>query len=670
MKKRGIKRKMMGGIIGPVTAILFIVAVIILFTVNASVSKIKLREISSQSSQAAGQVSEYFTKYMEVTKQLAANHELITMFSSLMPGQSIEAAQQFDSIRKTMSNISHTDTDNILVTWIADMDSSQCIEDEDSGYVSVIGEWDITTRSWYSQIMEAKTTIVTEPYENSSTGEMVASVISPVFGDNGDIIGVASIDVAVNTLVTMMSQQKLGETGFFILSTPQGSILYAPDSSLINTSFLDLAIDKKVLQAFKNKTSQTLSYQWNQAKNHGCYQMIGTTGWSILSGLPEREYNSELYSLFLIVIIFFLIAVIILMVIISLISTSIVRPLKALESAAENIADGDLDVALSVNSGDEVGAVASALQKTVLRLKDYINYIDEITSVLNEMAGGNIRITLTQDYAGEFGKVKKGLENLTLRLTQTIQNIDAASIQVSGGADQIANSAQSLSDGSASQTEAVHDLEATIASIADQVEANAAAASDAARQVNEMKQAIISGNTQMEEAVKAMDNIRSCSDEINHIITTIEEIADQTNLLSLNASIEAARAGDMGKGFAVVAGEVGNLAGESMQAVQTTSSLIGNSIEAVQNGTQIVNHAAEQMHKTLEYISRLSDLIENINHASMTQNEGVSKVRTAISQVSDVVSDNSAMAEESAAASEELSAQSQSLTEMIKTFRL
>lgn len=669
-KNHGIKSKMMRGIITPTLGVLVVVALVILLLVGNSVGNLRTSEITAESAQVTNLISEYFTRYMEVTTQVAANNELQQLFLEVKPGDKITEAEHFDSVRKTMTNVFHSDKDNILVCWIADVDSSQCVEDEASGYVSELGEWDITSRDWFTQVSEAGATIVTEPYENSSTGRMVSSIITPVYGEGEELLGVAAVDVSVDTLSVMMSEHKLGYSGFFMLLSPGGTIMYGPEENLLYSSIQDVNMPQQVLDAFQNKESKVFTYKWRGSRQHGCYEVIGATGWSVLSGMGNGEYNNVIIKLSMAVAVFFVIAIAVLVVIINKISGGIVRPLKKLKQAAEEIAQGNLDIVVEVSSDDEVGAVASALDKTVVRLRDYIDYINEITEVIHEVSDGNLQFELQQEYTGEFHKVKEGLEQLSDRLTHTIHNIDEASIQVSGGSEQIAKGAQSLAEGATSQAATIEQLQASITEIAEQVSSNAQFAGEVKKSVNDMGERLKFSNQQMVRAVDAMKEITRCSGEIEHIITTIEEIADQTNLLSLNASIEAARAGEVGKGFAVVAGEVGGLAGESMEAVQTSTILIKNSMDAVKNGMDIVNEAAAQMQEVLSHTEVVQGLIDKIAYASKSQSDGVEQIRSALEQVTEVISDNSAMAQESAAASQELSAQSQSLTEMIQMFRL
>ena len=174
----------------------------------------------------------------------------------------------------------------------------------------------------------------------------------------------------------------------------------------------------------------------------------------------------------------------------------------------------------------------------------------------------------------------------------------------------------------------------------------------------------------MNELVSAMEEINSCSDAIRTIIGNIEQIADQTSLLSLNASIEAARAGEMGRGFGVVAGEVGNLSKESVIAVQKSTELIQNSVNAVQRGMNLVNKAAERLAESVEGVVDLTSMMNELSEASQNEMGNLSEVEKGISQIANVVTDNSAMAEESAASSEQLSAQATTLNDMIDLFQV
>lgn len=667
-KRESIKKKMLVRTITPTVIGLLVAGILISIISGAQIKQLQNENIKNSSLNAAYQISEYFTKYMEVSKQLGANQELIDLFTELQPGSKIAEAQQYNAVIATMKNMHNTDSENILVSWAADVDSSQCIED--TGYVSEIGEWDITGRSWFEQVREAESTIVTEPYENSSTGEMVASIITPVRDGSGELVGVAALDLSLKAVTEMMQEQKLGSTGFLFLMTQAGTIMYAEDDSMLQTSIQDAEITDEVKEGFTGNKYGTYTYQYGGHKNYGYMSQAGDSQWVVLSGMPNMEYNLAFYKVMGSIVILFAIIIIVLCIFITRIAQGIVRPIHQLHDVADRIAQGELDVVLDVSSNDEIGAVAASIDKTVVRLKDYIKYIDEIAEVLGEIAQGNLLFTLKQDYAGEFGKIKAALENISHTLTKTIHGITSSADQVTGGAGQIAQAAQALAEGATNQAASVEELFATITNISEQVRENAEYAKNAADGADTVKRNIEFSNQEMRQLVDAMEEINNCSNDISAIIANIEEIADQTNLLSLNASIEAARAGEMGKGFAVVANEVGNLSKESVVAVQKSTELIQNSMEAVKRGMGLVNGTAERLSESVEGVISLTGKINELADAANSQMESLEEVEKGIDQISSVVTDNSAMAEESAASSEELSAQASSLNEMIGIFRI
>lgn len=667
-KRESIKKKMLVRTMTPTIVGLVIAGILISFIAASQIQTLNDQNIMDSSLNASYRIGEYFTKYMEVGKQLGANQELIDLFDGLQPGEKIAQAPEYASVIATMTNMHNTDSENILVVWAADVDSSQCIED--GGYISEIGEWDITSRSWYSQVSAARTTIVTEPYANSSTGEMVASIVSPVFNAAGEMTGVAALDLSLNAVMEMMEEQTLGNTGFLLLLTKDGTVMYADDTTILQNSIQDISIAEEVKTGFANGKYGTYSYRYAGTKNHGYMTQAGDSQWVVLSGMPSLEYNLHLYKLVGSSVLLFAIIIAVLCVLITQIATGIVRPIQELHSVADKIARGELDVEMRISSDDEIGQVAEAIDKTVVRLKDYIKYIDEIAEILKEIGEGNLLYSLKQDYAGEFGKIKAGLENLSKTLTETIEGIDTTATQVTSGAGQIAQAAQALAEGAVNQAAAVEELLATVTDISGQVRENAEYAKNAAEDADAVKNNIELSNQEMGQLVNAMEEINECSNAISAIIANIEEIADQTNLLSLNASIEAARAGEMGKGFAVVANEVGNLSKESVLAVQKSTELIHNSMNAVKRGMDLVSSAADRLAESVEGVVHLTDSINELSSIAGSQMNSLAEVEKGLDQISNVVNDNSAMSEESAASSEELSSQATTLNGMIEFFHI
>lgn len=348
----------------------------------------------------------------------------------------------------------------------------------------------------------------------------------------------------------------------------------------------------------------------------------------------------------------------------------ITKPVSELNEVSKKIAEGNLDAEITYQSKDELGTLAQNFNKTVLRLKDYVAYINEISQVLNQLADGNLIVNLTYDYAGEFAKVKTALENISDSMNETMSHIHDAAEQVASGSDQVASGAQALSQGATEQASSVEELAATINEISTNINKNAEHAKNANEQVSATAAELERGKEQMSNMTSAMSEIDHSAGEISKIIKTIEDIAFQTNILALNAAVEAARAGAAGKGFAVVADEVRNLASKSAEASKNTASLIEATIKAVKDGTAIADQTAASFDQIIQMSEESAAIVNEISKASQEQASAVSQVTVGIDQISSVVQTNSATSEQSAAASQELSGQAQVLKGLVSKFKL
>lgn len=345
------------------------------------------------------------------------------------------------------------------------------------------------------------------------------------------------------------------------------------------------------------------------------------------------------------------------------------KPIGTIVAAADEIVAGNLDIHLEIKSEDEVGMLAHAFRTMSRNLQAIILDID---NVLSEMANGNFRVhTQTEDrYVGAYQSLLQSIRRINASLSSTLSEINVAADQVSGGADQVAAGSQALSQGSTEQASSVQELAATITEISSQVSENAGRAMSAKDKAVAVSGKVTEGNQQMQETLAAMGDIRSSSDEISKIIKTIEDIAFQTNILSLNAAVEAARAGSAGKGFAVVADEVRNLAGKSAEAAKTTTALIQQALASVEHGTKSLDTTAQTLNVVVGSVNEITEEVQQIADASEAQASAIEQVTLGIDQISSVVQTNSATAEESAAASEELSSQATMLKALVGKFKL
>ena len=376
-----------------------------------------------------------------------------------------------------------------------------------------------------------------------------------------------------------------------------------------------------------------------------------------------------------IIILTVIIIVVIISVIVStklgiIIAKGISEPLIALRNRLITFEQGDLSTDFPVvDSQDEIKDMTETATEMAASLKSIIydcNYI------LGEMSKGNYGITskAKEKYVGEYSGLINAMRNLRDLMIETLQQISDASEQVNAGSNNLAQAAQSLAEGSTDQSAAVQELQATIANITSGVEKSSAKTEDSYQEANKYATEADQSRVEMEAMMTAMSRINETSQKIGNIISDIEDIASQTNLLSLNASIEAARAGDAGKGFAVVADQIRKLAEQSTQSAVDTRQLIESSLAEVEEGNKAAQRAADSIESVVDGIKSIAETSQELSQISQEQATAMEQAEQGINQISEVVQSNSATAEETSATSEELSAQATSLNELISRFIL
>ena len=371
-----------------------------------------------------------------------------------------------------------------------------------------------------------------------------------------------------------------------------------------------------------------------------------------------------------ILLIIFIIGIILIAVNIKKSAANLTKPILELNSIAQQLAAGDLDVHLHIESEDEIGELGQSIGKTVSRLKEYIVYIDETAEVLTQIADGKLSIQLKNDYIGEFQKIKDALINISDSMNSVMEGINETSERVSVGATELASASQMIAEGAEMQAASVQQIAATTNTIADHVENSHRDAELAADQTNRVTDMIEQNQEKMTIMMEAMNEIRQTSQKVVGIIQTIEDIASQTNLLSLNASIEAARAGEAGKGFAVVADEIGKLALESSKAASTTKNLIEISMEEINKGNTIADSAMGALRESVSAVGNVNAMIKKTAENAAVQAESMEQLRAGIDEIARAIQDNSAASQETSATSEELASHADVLNKMVQKFEL
>ncbi|WP_301583920.1 methyl-accepting chemotaxis protein [Halomonas alkaliantarctica] len=486
-------------------------------------------------------------------------------------------------------------------------------------------DYDPRQRPWYEAAAKAQDTIITAPYVDAQTGGLVVTFARP-FYRNGQLAAVIGADITIEDVIEIVASIAPTPSSFGFLTTEDGTLVAHPDAQLTLEPSSVLSSDltnDSLAQIIQAEEPQALELQ-DSAKLLMGSTVGGSSGWQLVVALDEYEATAGLRAIATTSIITLLVVAAITAVVFSLLLSLLLRRLLGVRNAMDNIAsgEGDLTQRLPEEGNDEVTQIASAFN----------SFVGKMEAVLID--------------------------------------VRTSSEAVHHAANEIAMGGQDLSRRTDNAASSLQQTSASVEQITSTVQHTAASAQEANQLSNEASNVAKEGGQVVANVVTTMEDITHASDKIGDIVTLMNSISFQTNLLALNASVEAARAGEHGRGFAVVADEVRKLAGRSSEAANDIQKLIEDSQTKVNKGTSLVRNAGATMQDIVAHITRVTEVLAEINAATSEQSDGINQVNIAVAELDRMTQENAAMVEESTTAAEQLKEQAEHLSGTISSFKL
>jgi methyl-accepting chemotaxis protein len=508
--------------------------------------------------------------------------------------------------------------------------------------------------------------IVQDPQPNAATGKMM-QYIGVVRQDKSGVIQVGLGAEIVDQLNVLFSKQtaseelSFGEAGFVTVISEDGNYVTNADEAKIGE-----AADAWAAEAVK----QVGSLVNVEIDNETYFAKSATdaSGEYIIAAIPEAEVmggiNNIITTMFIVIGVTAVITVVLIIIMMELFA---VRPIKVLINRMHYLAEGNFHETDNHNFSGEFKDLSDSTDKFTKSVSGIIN---EMSSLLGQMAEGNYDVKVKGDYTGDFAPIRTGLEKIVKEINDVMKRIRDAAQSVSRSSDELSKSSQELASYATSQSENAVNITDGVATVNEDTKKSSAFMGEALTSSENATELMSRAHALMASLSQSMASIKESSENIMHVTNTVDSIAFQTNILALNASVEAARAGANGKGFAVVAQEVRNLATKSSDAVKETTALIDESVRQIGDGDSIVSKVNDSFESTMAAFGEINEKISRISNLTKGQNDAISDISPRLSSIAESVQRTAAEAQESAARSQELAALASELESLVARFTL
>lgn len=586
-------------------------------------------------------------------------------------------SQQFDVVTENPDIVNESLSLEERKAILADRAKTSTFKDFAIAYSNgkTYNDTDISKRDYFNQAMANKSAYVSSPVLRM-TDNTLTIMMGKYFSANGkDYIVYGGLDTdVVNNII---KEVHFGENGICFIVDKDGQIIATSNEELlpILTNLTDTANVSADYKDLIGLAEKMVAHEASTEQLKICgeeyfvgYAPIdGLEGWSVAIATPWQPVVNKINQSGLQIIAMAIMATIAVIFVVRIPIKRIAAPISKTAARLVSFADGDISSpAPTTNMGGEIADMTDALDTMISVISGCIG---DIRNVLNSMADGDLTTKPAVDYRGELGEIKTALNTISDAFNKTMSEVARSAVEVRDGASQLAEGSSQLSQNAVTQASTVDEITTTVMDIAKKTEINNENVKRALDTVQSANAQAQDGSRSMSDMLDAIREIETSAKEIEQIINVIDDIAFQTNILALNASIEAARAGQAGKGFAVVADEVGTLAGKSAEAAQQTGELINRSIEAVSRGTKLASSTSAVLDEIVSGVGEIANVMTGIAQANNEQAIAVEQISSGMENVNMAIHTTSATAEESAAASEELSALAVTLTEAVSRFK-
>ena len=489
--------------------------------------------------------------------------------------------------------------------------------------------------------------------------------------ENGEtafyLVGVYKYDM----LNDVLSSINIGKNGMAYMVNREGIVTGHPDQSKVQAKSTLLELGGGNEEAIKSVTTGetgSTEFDIDGQQMLVAFSPIHGTQWALVIQVPKSDYNNLINGAMIVAGICTLVVLFISILVILRMARSISKPVKNVTNRMVGLSDGDLHTEVThIRSGDELEIMTRTLAETVGSVN---RYISDIHQVLSGVADGNLQIEPQVQYKGDFTLIRNSLGTILTSMNKTISGFRAAAARLARMAEELSGQSGQLHQASLEQNQATEVLVDEVTHVKEQLAGVIKSSDQTHTMTGEITRKVQEANTQMDALSNAMSNISANAQEITSIAKAIDNIAFQTNILALNASVEAARAGSAGRGFAIVAEEVKELAGKSAQAAQSAVDIVTNTKAVIQEGVELNASTAESLQAIYGVSTEISEISDQLVAAVQGQENALISMEERIATISSIADRNLQNAVGTSQSSEILAKEAEELQVQVKKFAL